>query len=127
MKIADHTTTRFILLSAVLCLCVSACGQTVKLLGEVVDASGAPVPNARVLLIDLNSLEVRRTSSDDKGAFEFSGLTLTPYEIKAACRSFVTGSAKVLELVDKGPVILTNPPLSVTLNATITLSVKSSP
>lgn len=127
MRVAHHTRAHFILLIAVLCLCVSACGQTVKLLGQVVDRGGAPVPNARVLLIDLNSLEVRYTSSDDKGDFEFSGLSLTPYEIKAACPNFVTGSAKVLESVDRGPVITPNPPPSLTLNVKITLAVKSSP
>jgi hypothetical protein len=101
--------------------------QTLRILGQVVDKSGARVPKARVLLIDLNALEIQRTSSDDKGEFEFKGLNLTPYEIKAACQGFVTGSAKILELVDRGTVITPSPPPSLTLNVKITLAVKSAP
>ncbi len=99
--------------------------QTVKLMGQVVDRSGAPVANARVLLIDLNTLEIQRTSSDDRGSFEFNGLSRTPYEVKAACPNFVTGSAKVFELVDSVGFIDPNPPPFLTVNVKITISVKS--
>lgn len=127
MNVAHRTRARFILLVAVLCLSLSASGQTVKLLGKVVDRSGAPVPNARVLLIDLNTLEIQRTSADDQGAFQFNGLDRTPYEVKVACRGFVTGSAKVLELVDRAGFIDPNPPPSLTLDVKIVLAVKSWP
>ena len=83
------------------------------------------MPHARVLLIDVNTLDIQRTSSDDKGAFEFDGLNRTPYEVKAACPNFVTGSAKVFELVDRSGFIDPNPPPSLTLNIKITLTVKS--
>jgi protocatechuate 3,4-dioxygenase beta subunit len=125
MNISHRRTAWFLVLVAVSCLCVPACGQTVKLLGQVVDGSGAPVPNARVLLIELNTLEIRRASSDDKGTFEFSGLTRTPYEVKAACPNFVTGSAKVFELVDSVGFSDPNADASLTVKVRIRLAVKS--
>lgn len=104
---------------------VPAGAQSVKVQGQVVDVTGAPVPNARVLLIDLTTLEIQRTSSDGKGAFEFNGLKRQPYEVKAASTGFVTGSAEILALVDSAGFRDPNPPSSFTLTVKITLKVGS--
>ena len=125
MKTEYHTIARCILLIAALCFCVPAGAQTVKVQGQVVDVTGAAVPNARVLLIDLTTLEIERTSSDGKGAFEFNGLTRKPYEVKAAYTGFVTGAAKIFELVDSVGFTDPNPPSSFTLTVKITLRVGS--
>jgi len=125
MKTAYHTIARCILLIAALCFFVPAGAQSVKVQGQVVDVTGAPVPNARVLLIDLTTLEIQRTSSDGKGAFEFNGLKRQPYEVKAASTGFVTGSAEILASVDSAGFRDPNPPSSFTLTVKITLKVGS--
>jgi hypothetical protein len=121
----DAIKSKCVSLAAVLCFCLPAYGQLVTIQGKVVDQTGAPVPNARVLLIDLLTLEIQRTSSDSNGVFAFNGLERSPYEVKAASPGFVTGSAKVLELVDKVAVISANPPPPMTLKVKITLTVRS--
>jgi hypothetical protein len=109
---------------AAISMTVPVSAQTVKVQGYVVDMTGAPVPNARVLLIDLTTLEIQRVSSDSKGAFEFNGLTRTPYEIKAASQGFVTGSTKIFGFGDK-VLVSPNPPPPLTVEVKITLIVGS--
>ncbi len=118
-------TARCLLLILLLCSCPPVHGQTVKLQGQIRDITGAVLPNARVLLIDLTTLEIQRTASDSTGEFEFNGLNRTPYELKAACPGFVTGSAKVLERVDKVGFTDPNPPPTITVKVKITLTVRS--
>jgi Carboxypeptidase regulatory-like domain len=52
--------------------------------GQVVDASGAPVPETRLLVVNLNSLEEQRAVVKEKGKFSFQQLPPGDYALIAA-------------------------------------------
>jgi len=52
--------------------------------GQVVDAAGAPVPETRLLVVNLNTLEEQRAVVKDKGKFSFAQLPPGDYALIAA-------------------------------------------
>ncbi len=68
------------------CVLASCASQTVKgsgteLVGVVTDPAGATLPKARVMLIDLSSLETRKLEVPASGSFEFNGLQPREYAV----------------------------------------------
>lgn len=55
--------------------------------GQVVDASGAPIPAVRILLINLDTLEEQRLVVKTNGKFAFPQITPGDYEVIAAAPS----------------------------------------
>jgi Carboxypeptidase regulatory-like domain len=52
--------------------------------GQVVDASGAPLPGVRLLVVNLNTLEEQRAVVKEKGKFSFAQLPPGDYALIAA-------------------------------------------
>ena len=52
--------------------------------GQVVDASGAPVPETRLVVVNLNTLEEQRSVVKEKGKFSFTQLPPGDYALIAA-------------------------------------------
>ena len=72
-------------------LCLSAANAqttTADLSGTVNDASGAPVPNARVALKNLTTGQSNEVQGDAQGKYHFSGLAPGPYEVSASAEGF---------------------------------------
>jgi hypothetical protein len=85
---------------------LAAYAETPEIKGQVLDPTSAVVPNARVLLIELATLETRLVTTDREGRFSFSNnLTYPEYEVKVACPGFVTHSEQV-RLQPRGNVVV---------------------
>jgi len=52
--------------------------------GQVVDAAGAPVPETRLVVVNLNTLEEQRAVVKEKGKFSFQQLPPGDYALIAA-------------------------------------------
>jgi hypothetical protein len=64
--------------------------------GKVLDASGAVLPNAKVTIKNLETGQLRETSSNEAGLFRVPGLPSGKYMVEASAPSF--------EKVQKGPI-----------------------
>lgn len=82
------TGRRFFQCVFLLLLCFPAVSNSqtrdTTLQGQVVDAAGAPVPETRLLIINLNTLEEQRAVVKDKGKFSFQQLPSGDYALIAA-------------------------------------------
>src|SRR2546423_981790 len=58
--------------------------------GTVTDASGAGVPNAKVILKDSGTGNVRETSSNTGGQFSFPDLSFGKFEVSVSAAGFQT-------------------------------------
>ena len=69
--------------------------QSISITGQVKDISGAAIPNARVLLVNLSSLKTKVVNASEQGAFSFEGLALVDYEVIVAAPAFASESRRV--------------------------------
>lgn len=90
-------------------LCLSAASAqnaTADLSGTVNDASGAPVPNAKVSLKNLTTGQSNEVQADAQGKYHFRGLAPGQYEVSASAEGFhpktttvsVTGPAQTADM-----------------------------
>jgi len=64
-------------------------GETTSaIIGQVSDASGAPVPNAKVTVTNKDTGLRRSASTDDSGRFNFPQLKPGPYSVKVEAEGF---------------------------------------
>jgi hypothetical protein len=72
-----------------LCAIVMAGAQeNAEVTGTVTDASGAAVPNATVVLTHVSTGSIRKTQSSGTGLFDFPGLGVGTYNLKATAPGF---------------------------------------
>src|SRR5580704_6178033 len=60
------------------------------LTGTVTDASGAPVPSAKVAAVDVGTGVAKQTTTDDRGNYIFTDLTPGTYKVTISAPSFRT-------------------------------------
>jgi hypothetical protein len=94
--------TRALVLILILLACTSvglaqASGSLAELRGQVTDAVGAAIPNAKLTLTDLTKGTARSATSDAEGNYAFLGLLPSSYELKVDAQGF-TGSSTRIEL-----------------------------
>ena len=94
----------FLLLALVAVTAFAAQPQTIQ--GRITDPAGAVIPNAHVLLINLQTLKTWDSQADQKGGFSFPDLSAGKYEIKVAYPAFLTYS-KQIQLTESRPVTIT--------------------
>ena len=86
----------------------NSANATRAILGKVVDASGATVPGAIVLLKDMKSLQVRSYIVQKDGAYHFYGLSVdVPYEVRAQSAG-LTSDIKTVSVFDSHKQIKVN-------------------
>ncbi|HEV2664508.1 MAG TPA: carboxypeptidase regulatory-like domain-containing protein, partial [Blastocatellia bacterium] len=69
-----------------------ASSSTAELRGQVTDANGAAIPNAKLTLTDLVKGSSRVATSDGEGNYAFLGLLPSSYELKVEAQGFGTSS-----------------------------------
>ena len=74
-----------------------ASSSTAELRGQVTDANGAAIPNAKLTLTDVVKGTSRSATSNDQGNYAFLGLLPSSYDLKVEAQGFAT-SATRLEL-----------------------------
>src|SRR5262245_47511509 len=74
-----------------------ASGSTAELRGQVTDANGAAIPNAKLTLTDLAKGSSRVAASDGDGNYVFLGLLPSSYDLKVEAQGF-SATATKLEL-----------------------------
>ena len=101
---------------AVLALALLCFGQATdaNLIGTVVDASGAIVPNATIDLTNTDTGVRSSAKSDASGSYRFNNMLIGRYDLKASASGFATTTLKGLDLQ-----------LNKTATANITLQVSS--
>jgi hypothetical protein len=66
--------------------------------GTVKDPSGAVVPNAKVTVTNLDSGEVRETTTSDEGAFNLPELKADPYRLTVESAGFKTATIDTIQV-----------------------------
>jgi len=61
-----------------------------QIAGRIVDSGGGTIRGTQVRVLDMNGKEVSRTTSDDQGAYGFSGLPDGTYELEFDAKGFKT-------------------------------------
>src|SRR5262245_13627278 len=77
MAIASHTTAF-----------AQASSSTAELRGQVADANGAAIPNAKLTLTDVVKGTSRSATSDGEGNYAFLGLLPSSYDLKVEAGGF---------------------------------------
>ncbi len=94
----------YLKLFVVLCLALAASanvawaqasGSTAELRGQVADANGAAIPNAKLTLTDTAKGTARTGVSDAAGAYAFIGLLPSVYELKVEAANFTSGLTRL--------------------------------
>lgn len=125
MSVRAACVARYALLGVILQACLLALAQSAQIGGKVEDPTGAPIPNARVLLVDLASLQTQTATTDQEGKFSFSKLSSPEYEVFAASQGFVTHTERV-QLQSRGNVIVVpGPPSPASVGLIIKLKIAS--
>src|SRR5215469_1848348 len=62
--------------------------ENAEIIGTVTDKTGAAVPNATVTLTHLATGSVRTSASNSSGLFDFPGLAVGNYDLKATAKGF---------------------------------------
>jgi len=82
-------------------VCVAAAqNTTADLSGSVNDASGVPVPNAKVSLKNVSTGQTSEIQADAQGKYHFAGLAAGQYEVSASAEGF---NAKTTTVSVTGP------------------------
>lgn len=69
-----------------------------SIVGTVLDPSGAAVPNATITLTNTATNEVLTTTSNRSGQYQFPGLRVGVYDIKASAQGFTAQVVKGVEI-----------------------------
>ena len=72
-----------------------ASGSLAELRGQVTDATGAIIPNAKVTLTDTAKGTSRNVVTDAEGNYVFIGLLPSNYEIKVEAAGFAASTSKI--------------------------------
>ena len=72
-----------------------ASSSTAEVRGQVSDANGAAVPNAKLTLTDLLKGSSRTATSDGEGNYVFLGLLPSSYDLKVEAQGFGTSSTRL--------------------------------
>jgi outer membrane receptor protein involved in Fe transport len=72
-----------------------ASGSLAELRGQVTDAVGAAIPNAKLTLTDLAKGTARSATSDAEGAYVFLGLLPSSYDLKVEAQGFTGNTARI--------------------------------
>jgi hypothetical protein len=59
-----------------------------SLVGKVVDAQGAAIPGARVVIVNRDTNLTRETITDGQGAYSFSNVQAGPYDVRVSLQGF---------------------------------------
>jgi hypothetical protein len=94
--------------ACLLLLCaLSLSGQTLTSLnGVVTDPTGAAIPGARIVLLDINTNAERNASSDEQGRYQFPAVTPGTFKLTASKSGFSDISVQNLRLLVSTPVTL---------------------
>jgi hypothetical protein len=84
MMVASHTTAF-----------AQASSSTAELRGQVIDATGAVIPNAKLTLTDVVKGTLRTTTSDGAGIYAFLGLLPSSYDLKVEAEGFGTSASRI--------------------------------
>ena len=79
-------------------VCTALLAGAQEITGIVTDPSGAVVPNATITATQRATGTVRTTQSGQSGLYDFSGLEIGIYDLKATCLGFKTFSTSGLVL-----------------------------
>ncbi len=83
------------LLSSTLSLQAQSAGSAGTIYGTVLDASGAILPGASIVIENPVSRYTRQTQSDSTGHFQFTNLPLNPYHLTVSANGFSSSSQDV--------------------------------
>jgi hypothetical protein len=83
------------LLSSTLSLQAQSAGSAGTIYGTVIDASGAILPGASIVIENPVSRYTRQTQSDSTGHFQFTNLPLNPYHLTVSANGFSSSSQDV--------------------------------
>jgi carboxypeptidase family protein len=72
-----------------------ASSSTAELRGQVTDATGAVIPNAKLTLTDVVKGTSRSTASDGAGNYAFLGLLPSSYELKVEAQGFAASATRI--------------------------------
>jgi hypothetical protein len=88
------------LVSLTLCFASAAYAQSDRgsITGTVKDPSGALVPNAKVTATNLNSGEVRETTTSDEGSYTLPELKADPYKLTVEAQGFKTSTIENIQV-----------------------------
>src|SRR5256885_1447199 len=89
---------RVILLAVILAALSASAQQAGEIQGVVEDQSGAVIPKAHLLLIDIETLQTWQMDASNNGAFDFRDLPLGSYELRAAFRPVFLPYGKQIRL-----------------------------
>jgi len=77
------------------CMTLSAAGGTGRISGKILDPKGVAVSGASVNLVNAAGTAISRTTTDDKGNFQFEGIEPGEYQLTAEAAGFVTVNSDV--------------------------------
>jgi hypothetical protein len=83
------------LLVAATCALAQASSSLADLRGQVLDAAGAAIPNAKLTLTDVGKGTTRTATSDEEGGYIFLGLLPSTYDIRAEASGFAAKTVRV--------------------------------
>src|SRR5262250_3083386 len=78
-----------------------ASSSTAELRGQVTDANGAVIPNAKLTLTDLVKGSSRVAASDSEGNYVFLGLLPSSYDLKVEAQGFSASTTRLELTVGK--------------------------
>ncbi len=96
-----YLRTTCVVVTALLLFAAFAYGQavTASLLGNVADASGAAVPNAKLTITEVNTGISRATTSNESGLYVFSNLPPGTYTVRAEQTGFKRAERTGIDVV----------------------------
>lgn len=72
-----------------------ASSSTAELRGQVTDANGAAIPNAKITLTDVAKGSSKTSTSDGEGNYVFLGLLPSSYDLKVEAQGFAATTARL--------------------------------
>ena len=86
MKVAKHVLS--VLLLSLLCAVSTWAQENAELKGTVTDPSGAVVPQATITITNTSTGEIKTTTSNGAGLYDFSNLHIGTYNLKVDAKGF---------------------------------------
>jgi Carboxypeptidase regulatory-like domain/TonB dependent receptor-like, beta-barrel len=96
----NHKLIAFLLLALTLAWTPAVWAQSDRgsMTGTVTDPSGAVVPNAKVTVTNLNTNEVRDTTTSDQGSFTVPQLKADPYKVTVEAPGFKSATVENVQV-----------------------------